>query len=100
MLALKLGTFRAGIIIRSPVKRLRPSLAGRIFTPNVPKPGRTTFSPFFRPGADRDGYLADVFSKKLYVQIGQNDTDTESLDMSAAANLQGERRYHRAKNFC
>ena len=51
------------------------------------------------PGADRDGYLADVFSKKLYVQIGQNDTDTESLDMSAAANLQGERRYPRAKNF-
>ena len=51
------------------------------------------------PGADKDGYLADVFSKKLYVQIGQNDTDTESLDMSAAAKLQGERRYHRAKNF-
>ena len=48
LLALKAGTFRAGIIIRSPVKRLRPSLAGRIFTPNVPKPGRMTFSPLFK----------------------------------------------------
>ena len=35
LLALKLGTFRVGIIIRSPVKRLRPSLAGRI--PDRPK---------------------------------------------------------------
>lgn len=51
------------------------------------------------PDAEKAGYLADVFSKKLYIQIGQKDTDTESLDMSAAANLQGERRYHRAKNF-
>lgn len=45
------------------------------------------------------GYLEKVFGKKLYVQIGKNDTGTDSLDQSDAANVQGSLRYHRALNF-
>ena len=44
-------------------------------------------------------YLTKVFGKKLFVQIGQDDTGTDSLDQSDAAKAQGSRRYHRAKNF-
>ena len=63
--ALKLGTFREGIIIRSPVKRLRPSLAGRIFSPNVPKPGRMTFSPLFKASV-RDFKSADSAARVCF----------------------------------
>ena len=44
--ALKEGISQEGIIIFSPVLRLIPFLAFRCFLENVPKPGRTTDSPF------------------------------------------------------
>src|SRR5690606_18169384 len=46
--ALKLGTLAAAICISAPVCGLRPVRAARSFTEKVPKPTRTTESPFFR----------------------------------------------------
>lgn len=46
--ALKVGRFEAGILIVSPVRGLRPVVAARLETENVPKPTRRTSSPFFR----------------------------------------------------
>lgn len=51
------------------------------------------------PVGNDDELLKQVFSKKLYIQIGTNDTDVESLDVSAAANAQGSRRYDRGQNY-
>ncbi len=47
----------------------------------------------------RPEVLKKVLSRRLYVQIGTNDLKTKSLDMSAGANAQGPRRYHRALMF-
>ena len=46
--ALKVGRFDAGILIFSPVRGLRPVVAARFDTENVPKPTRRTSSPFFK----------------------------------------------------
>ena len=47
LLALKRGTFAAGILIFSPFCGLRPSPAARFETWKVPKPTSRTFSFFF-----------------------------------------------------
>jgi hypothetical protein len=46
--ALNAGALDALIFIAAPVDGLRPALAARFLTSNVPKPTNTTLSPFFR----------------------------------------------------
>lgn len=45
--ALNFATFLALILIAAPVRGFRPILAALLDTENVPKPTRTTLSPFF-----------------------------------------------------
>jgi len=51
------------------------------------------------PAASDKAILEKVLSRKLFIQVGQADTLTSSLDVGAAANLQGKRRYDRGVNF-
>ncbi len=50
------------------------------------------------PVADKDT-LARALSRQLFIQVGTEDTGTDSLDEGSAANAQGERRYERGRNF-
>ncbi len=51
------------------------------------------------PVGSDDNLLKEAFAKKLYVQLGTDDTGVESLDVSDAANVQGKRRFDRGQNF-